>query len=419
MHRFTKAVRRYLWDPEPMNEHPDVPIVCLGKTYRHCAAQTEAAPTAQTTDARAGEAARSQPWPADFLDDHEARYWLTYRTGFDKIAKTAAEKSLATRLGIDGFTSDTGFGCMIRSTQTLLANAISIAHAGRDWRRSDTAATNRESAKASVQDVEAQIMRLFADDERAAFGVHKFVEHGAAACDVQAGQWFGPSAAALCIDELSRRPGAAETRMSVYRSTEQGGVIYEDALREAWKDGDSMLILVPHRLGINGVHPRYRDALLDLFAWPQCVGIAGGRPSSAHYFFARQADQLFFLDPHLPRPAMPYHDDLSKYDGKDRDLLHTRRVRMMGVEDMDPSMLLGVLCTNDASWVDFKARCGAVPAKERLLSVVARRPEMPLRRAFSSFSKHESSSSVAQVAEELVEAEDDDVDIMSDPEGLQ
>jgi cysteine protease ATG4 len=42
-----------------------------------------------------------------------------------------------------------------------------------------------------------------------------------------------------------------------------------------------------------------------LFTFPQSVGIAGGRPSSSYYFVASQANSLFYLDPHITRPALP------------------------------------------------------------------------------------------------------------------
>jgi hypothetical protein len=40
---------------------------------------------------------------------------------------------------------------------------------------------------------------LFADDPKAPFSIHKFVEHGASACGKHPGEWFGPSATAMCI----------------------------------------------------------------------------------------------------------------------------------------------------------------------------------------------------------------------------
>lgn len=42
-----------------------------------------------------------------------------------------------------------------------------------------------------------------------------------------------------------------------------------------------------------------------LYTFPQSVGIAGGRPSSSYYFVGSQTDNLFYLDPHHARPAVP------------------------------------------------------------------------------------------------------------------
>lgn len=80
-------------------------------------------------------------WPPSFLDDFEARIWLTYRSNFPAIPKSedpkaASSMSLSVRLRsqlVDqgGFTSDTGWGCMIRSGQSLLANALVMLKLGR------------------------------------------------------------------------------------------------------------------------------------------------------------------------------------------------------------------------------------------------------------------------------------------------
>ena len=75
-------------------------------------------------------------WPSEFLDDCEARIWLTYRSGFPPIPKSPdASMTLSVRLRNiaekQGFTSDTGWGCMIRSGQCLLANALSVLKMGR------------------------------------------------------------------------------------------------------------------------------------------------------------------------------------------------------------------------------------------------------------------------------------------------
>lgn len=82
-----------------------------------------------------------QGWPESFLDDFESRIWITYRSNFPPIPKPIdrdafSTMTLSVRLRsqlVDqhGLTSDTGWGCMIRSGQSLLANAMSILLFGR------------------------------------------------------------------------------------------------------------------------------------------------------------------------------------------------------------------------------------------------------------------------------------------------
>lgn len=80
-------------------------------------------------------------WPRGFLDDFESRFWMTYRSDFEPIPSSSdpgASTTLTlpmrirTRLGgQSSFSSDIGWGCMIRSGQSLLANALSMLRLGR------------------------------------------------------------------------------------------------------------------------------------------------------------------------------------------------------------------------------------------------------------------------------------------------
>lgn len=79
-------------------------------------------------------------WPQPFLDDFEARLWFTYRKNFTAIPKSLdPDASSAMSMSIKlsqlvnqgGFTSDEGWGCMIRSGQCLLANSLAMLRLGR------------------------------------------------------------------------------------------------------------------------------------------------------------------------------------------------------------------------------------------------------------------------------------------------
>jgi cysteine protease ATG4 len=222
--RFAGHLYRYIRDPMPTNTHNDA-IWCLGQRYDSFPASpssdsaqpqsslpsvptstssTEATPPNATTPQKEDEfesiqvpeATNDNAWPPAFLDDLESRIWLTYRSNFSQIAKSVdpdASSSLTFRTRLlslgntQGFTSDTGWGCMIRSAQSLLANTLQILDLGRDWR------------KGQQIEAERQLLSLFADDPSAPFSIHRFVKHGSDACGKHPGEWFDPSAAARCI----------------------------------------------------------------------------------------------------------------------------------------------------------------------------------------------------------------------------
>lgn len=313
----------------------------------------------------------AEGWPLDFLEDFESRLWLTYRSNFPPIPKSidptaSSNISFSVRLkslsNTAGFTSDTGWGCMIRSGQSILANTLALLHSGRDWRCSHPSQDQQHFLS------EKHLISLFADHPNAPFSIHNFVSHGATHCNTHPGQWFGPSATAKCIEALASSHAPSNLRVYV---TGDGPDIYEsELLRIAKRGGDTFLptlLLVGTRLGIERVTPVYRDALAASLKMPQAVGIAGGRPSSSHYFIGVQETQagmsFFYLDPHTTRPALPYHEDVEKYTEEDVKTCHTRRLRRCGVEEMDPSMLIAFLFKNQDEWEAWRAAVKEAPGK--------------------------------------------------------
>ncbi|KAI4733589.1 hypothetical protein E4T50_15857 [Aureobasidium sp. EXF-12298] len=381
--RFAGHLYRYIRDPMPTNTHND-DIWCLGQRYDShpeanppestqpdsslpsappAASATESIPSDSATvpqkedefeTIQAQEATNDNAWPPAFLDDLESRIWLTYRSNFSQIAKSTnpdASSSLSFRTRLmqlgnqGGFTSDTGWGCMIRSAQSLLANTLQILDLGRDWR------------KGEQTDAERRLLALFADDPSAPFSIHRFVEHGSKACGKHPGEWFGPSAAARCIKALVDSHPSSGLR--VYIRPDDSSV-YEDSLMSIARASDGSfqptLILLGTMLGIRGVTLSYREAIKAALRLLQSVGIAGGRPSSSHYFIGTQADHLFYLDPHTTRPLLP-----ASPSEVDIASCHTRRLRLIPLEEMDPSMLLGFLIRNEEDWTNWKAAIEATP----------------------------------------------------------
>ena len=137
-----------------------------------------------------------------------------------------------------------------------------------------------------------------------------------------------------------------------------GADVYEDSFFKLARAGDGTfkptLILVGIRLGIDRVTPAYWGALKASLQLPQSVGIAGGRPSSSHYFFGIQEDQFFYLDPHVTRPALQFHRNPTDLTQEEVDSCHTRRLRMLSLRDMDPSMLIAFLIKDEEDWNSWR-----------------------------------------------------------------
>ena len=102
--------------------------------------------------------------------------------------------------------------------------------------------------------------------------------------------------------------------------------------------------------------------------------IFSGRPSSSHYFVGAQGQWLFYLDPHHPRPALPYHEDPKDYTSEEVNSCHTRRLRHLHVEDMDPSMLIGFLIKDEDDWDMWKSSVKHVQGKA-IITVSPHDPE--------------------------------------------
>jgi cysteine protease ATG4 len=139
--------------------------------------------------------------------------------------------------------------------------------------------------------------------------------------------------------------------------------IYADSLIAAATDSSETfhptLILLGVRLGIDRITPVYHAALAATLELPHCIGIAGGRPASSHYFIGHQGGQAFFyLDPHSTRSALPL-------DPSPEDIAscHTRRVRKLGIAELDPSMLLGFLVRSREEFEEWRKAVAAVPGK--------------------------------------------------------
>lgn len=108
--------------------------------------------------------------------DVVSRIWCTYRKSFVPIG------------GVDGLTTDKGWGCMLRSGQMVLAQALVTLHLGRDW-----------FWEPETKDpIYLKILRKFEDRRQAPFSIHQIAQMGASE-GKEIGQWFGPNTVAQVL----------------------------------------------------------------------------------------------------------------------------------------------------------------------------------------------------------------------------
>ncbi|XP_065847610.1 cysteine protease ATG4-like [Euphorbia lathyris] len=284
---------------------------------------------------------------AAFMHDFSSRILMTYRKGFNAIEDSK-------------LTSDVGWGCMLRSSQMLVAQALLFHHLGRSWRKLGLKPLDQEYV---------HILHLFCDFEASPFSIHNLIKAGKP-YSLAAGSWVGPYAICRSWESLARsnrEENNLESEplpMAVYivsgdEDGERGGapvVCVEDAARHCleFSRGQSnwtpILLLVPLVLGLEKVNPRYIPSLQATFTFPQSLGIIGGKPGASTYIVGVQDDNAFYLDPHEVQSVVNIgREDLQA----DTSSYHCNLIRHIPLEWIDPSLAIGFYCGNKDEFDNF------------------------------------------------------------------
>ncbi|KAJ3180040.1 Cysteine protease atg4a [Geranomyces variabilis] len=284
---------------------------------------------------------------AGFLSDFRSRVWMTYRKSFPPIQPSH-------------YTSDAGWGCMLRSGQMMLANALAMHALGRDWRLKDVS-SDETGATAPVQLAHARLLDLFLDVPSAPFSIHRIALLGKQ-FGKNIGEWFGPTTISHVLRALVK--DQKDIPLTVHVATD--GVVYLDAVQADCLPSDAdnsewmpVLILIPLMLGVNEMNPLYHNGLQACFSFSQCTGIAGGKPNSSFFFVGTADNSVLYLDPHHLRPAVT----ISEGDTlKDQDIItyHCDAVRTIPLNALDPSLVLSFYCRDRPDFDAFCARAREV-----------------------------------------------------------
>lgn len=355
-------------------------------------------------------------------DVESSLFWFTYRCDFPSIDPY-------------GITSDAGWGCMLRASQMLLAQALRLHYRGRDWYPPTAQAGKTLSFRQSDPFIRS-LLTWFADfpssnqvnSSDSMYSLHNMVAVGQAKYDKLPGEWYGPGTACYVLRDLVQRhenqqqqasyhqlkitstasmSTASRKMFRVHVASSEGAVytheIHKMMTRDAklieekdqtqespkdkieamkvpqthpledvtWEDelidsaafkpkpelikwDTSLLLLIPLRLGLRNFNADYVEPVAHIFSLPQSVGVLGGRPRGARWFYGAQVSgstprQIYGLDPHTvqtaPRRRNALVNGISKQVVELTDeylrSVHTTYTETLPLEKMDPSIALG------------------------------------------------------------------------------
>ncbi|XP_071117804.1 cysteine protease ATG4D-like [Haliotis cracherodii] len=339
----------------------DSPIFLLGKCYHRrgegAGSSEEDGEQNQRTNIKVSNI-------EEFHQDFSSRMWFTYRREFSPLPGTK-------------MTTDCGWGCMLRSGQMMLAQALVSHFLGRDWR---VYHEPRPQQKAFYK----EIIRWFSDQmsDQIPFSIHKLVDAGQR-LGKSPGDWYGPSSVALilrdalikansslpvlndvCIyvaqdctvykqdvfDLCLTRP-KSNSQLSTCEEEEEGKAQEKAEEEAAAEDGEwkrAAIIFIPMRLGGESLNPIYIPCVKSLLTHDNCIGIIGGKPKHSLYFVGWQEDKLINLDPHYCQDVV----DTTTHDFPVQSF-HCVSPRKLSFTKMDPSCTVGFYIRTKAEFDKF------------------------------------------------------------------
>ncbi|XP_025270330.1 cysteine protease ATG4B isoform X2 [Camponotus floridanus] len=265
--------------------------------------------------------------------DIRSMLWFTYRKGFIPIGGCNST-----------FTSDKGWGCMLRCGQMVLAQALITLHLGKDW----------QWMPETKNSTYLKILSRFEDKRAAAFSIHQIALMGASE-GKEVGQWFGPNTIAQVLKKLVVYDEWSSITIHVALDNT---LIINDILRQCRIEGGTtaeidgevplkapgqwkpLLLLIPLRLGLSEINPIYINGLKTSFKITQSMGVIGGKPNLALYFIGCVGDEVIYLDPHTTQKSGSIEDKMNEEEVEMDTTYHCKSASRIPITGMDPSVAL-------------------------------------------------------------------------------
>lgn len=239
---------------------------------------------------------------------------LTYRCYFRALPRS-------------NVTSDKGWGCLIRTSQMLLARALRLHGACE--------------------------LSWFMDVENSPLSIHHIVKIARdQRQNFEAGFWSpsqGCEAIRRVVQEMSRStfPSLKVRRIEPLTAV-SGCVNLKDVQDRMINCQGSLLLLVPIRaVAHRCITQSIFLAMAQLLQLKQCCGIVGGVPNRSYYIIGVEGERFIYLDPHTTQPAYTSDQTLGHYFERASTLPAVSWKRI------DSSILLGFYIRDQDDWLDF------------------------------------------------------------------
>eukprot|EP01089_Gocevia_fonbrunei_P000656 TRINITY_DN10650_c0_g1_i1.p1 TRINITY_DN10650_c0_g1~~TRINITY_DN10650_c0_g1_i1.p1 ORF type:complete len:472 (-),score=45.43 TRINITY_DN10650_c0_g1_i1:186-1601(-) len=306
-----------------------------------------------------------------FFSDFRSRIWFTYRNGMPVFDQT-------------NLTSDMSWGCMLRTGQMMVAQALSVQYLGRDFRITDPTYQNDQNLKRQsypessyyIDSVYRNLIMWFADDHSAPYSIYNIRSTAERHLGKKAGEWFEPSTICHSLAGLlnQHNPGGVSAYVSsdsivyiseITRLCTSHNLNYSQSHNDqthpkqnkkqkannqqtVWRP---VIILMPVRLGLGKINPVYIPFIKSVLTWPQSIGVIGGKPNSSYWFVGWQDNQFFYLDPHVVQGWVNVNEENWGVESYVLEM-----PQMMAADLIDPSMAVGFYCDGKASFMDWVDR---------------------------------------------------------------